>query len=106
MAITHGYTIDPECLSRTRLEKERQAKAKQIEGRVERILLKGTLDLVLAKGQAPSEGKWNNTDLKVMIKWYKRDVDKAIPTHTQGCYDSALPRNAHMRGGRHIHLPS
>jgi hypothetical protein len=73
VANTDGYAIGPECLAwarRTRLEKERQAKAKakQISVRLERILLKEKVDLVLAKGQSPTEGKWNNTDLKVMIQ--------------------------------------
>jgi hypothetical protein len=61
------------------LEKEIQAKAKQREVMLERILLKDKVDVVLAKGQAPTEGKWNDTDLKVMIQWYKRDGDKAMP---------------------------
>jgi hypothetical protein len=56
MAITNGYAIVPVCLAwarRTRFEKERQAKAKQRAGRLERILLKEKVDLVLAKGQTP-----------------------------------------------------
>jgi hypothetical protein len=40
--------------------------------------------LVLAKGQTSLEGRWNNTDLKVMIQWYKRDGDKAMPKNKDG----------------------
>jgi hypothetical protein len=47
-------------------------------------MLKEKVDLVLAKGQAPTEGKWNNTDLKVMIQWYKRDGDKAMSKNKDG----------------------
>jgi hypothetical protein len=66
------------------LEKEREPKAKQISVRLERILLKEKVDFVLAKGQAPTEDKWNNTELKVMIQWYKRDGDKAVPKNKDG----------------------
>jgi hypothetical protein len=89
MAITSGYAIGPECLSwecRTLLEKERQAKAKAKEraGSLERIMLKEKVDLVLTKGATPAEGKWNNNDLKVMIQWFKRDGDKAMPNNRDG----------------------
>jgi hypothetical protein len=56
MTITDGHAIGPECLAwarRTRLEKERQAQAKQRAGRLDRFLLKEKVDLVLAKGQTP-----------------------------------------------------
>jgi hypothetical protein len=39
------------------LEKERQAKENQRAGRLEQILLKEKVDLVLAKGQTPLEGR-------------------------------------------------
>jgi hypothetical protein len=80
VAITKGYAIG-HC---THLEKEIQAKAKQRAGRLERIMLKEKVDLVLAKGQTPPEGRWNNTDLNVMIQWYKRDGDNAMPKNKDG----------------------
>ena len=87
MAITDGYAIGPDCLAwarRTRLEKERQTKEKEKAGRLERILLKQKVDLLLAKGATPVDGKWNNHDLKVMIQGYKRDGDKAMPKNKEG----------------------
>jgi hypothetical protein len=33
------------------------------------MMLKEKVDLVLAKVATPSEGKWNNTDLKFKIQW-------------------------------------
>jgi hypothetical protein len=50
------------------------------------MLLKEKVDLVLAKGQTPLEGRWNNTDHKVMIQWYKRDGDKALPRKKDGLF--------------------
>jgi hypothetical protein len=87
VAITDGYAIGPDCVAWahcTRLEKERQAKAKQRAGRLERILLKEKVGMVLAKGQTPLEGRWNNTDLNVMIQCYKRDGDKVMPNKKDG----------------------
>jgi hypothetical protein len=63
VAITDGYTIGPYCLSwarHTQLEKERPAHEKEKVGRLERIMLKETVDMVLEKGATPAEGKWNN----------------------------------------------
>jgi hypothetical protein len=62
VVITDGYAIRPGNLAwarRTWLEKERQAKAKatKISGRLERIMWKEKVDLVLAKGATPAEGK-------------------------------------------------
>jgi hypothetical protein len=42
-------------------------------------MLKDKVDVVLGKGPTLAAGKWNNTDLKVMIQWFKRDGDKAMP---------------------------
>jgi hypothetical protein len=67
-------------------------------------MLKEKVDLVLAKGQAPSEGRWKNTELKVMIQWYKRDGDKAMSKNKDGLL--LRYRETHTRCGRHIHLPS
>jgi hypothetical protein len=36
------------------------------------------------KGPTPVEGKWNNTDLKVIIQWFKRDGDKAMTKNKEG----------------------
>jgi hypothetical protein len=82
VVITDGYTIGPDCLAwacRTWLEKKQKAREKQITGRLERLKLKAKVDAVLAKGATPETGKWNNHDLKVMIQWFKRDGDKAMP---------------------------
>jgi hypothetical protein len=57
MAITDGYAIGPVCLvwaHRTQLEKERQAHAKEKAGRLERIMLKEKVDMVLEKGSRPA----------------------------------------------------
>jgi hypothetical protein len=66
------------------LEKEGKATAKGRSGRLERILLKDKVGLVLGKGSTPAAGKWNNTDLKVMIQWFKRDGDNAMPKKKEG----------------------
>jgi hypothetical protein len=47
-------------------------------GRLGRIRLKTKVDMVIAKGETPYTGKWNTTDLKFMIQWFKRDGDKAM----------------------------
>jgi hypothetical protein len=39
---------------------------------------------VLAKGVTPAEGNLNNTDIKVTIKCYKHDRDKAMPKNKEG----------------------
>jgi hypothetical protein len=77
----------PECLAwarHTRLEKENKATAKDRAARLERIMLKDKVDLVLGKGPTPAAGKCNNTDLKVMIQWFKHDGDKAMPKNKEG----------------------
>jgi hypothetical protein len=87
VAITDGYAIWTECLAwarRTRLKKERKATAKERAARLEQIMLKDDVDLVLGKGATPASGKWNNTYLKVMIQWFKRDGDKAMPKNKEG----------------------
>jgi hypothetical protein len=74
IAITDGYVIGPQCLAwarMTRLEKERKEEAKQRAGRLERIRLQDKVNMVLTKGVIPEAGKWNNTDLKLMIQWFK-----------------------------------
>jgi hypothetical protein len=47
-------------------------------------MLKEKVDMVLAKGATPAEGKWNNNDIKVMIQWFKRDGDKSMPKNKDG----------------------
>jgi hypothetical protein len=47
-------------------------------------MLKNKVDLVLWKGPPPPAGKWNNTDLKVMIQWFKCDGNKAMPKNKEG----------------------
>jgi hypothetical protein len=81
MAITDGYAIVPECLAWarcTRLKNEKKVTEKERAARLERILLKDKVDLVLGKGPSPAAVKWNNTYLKVMIQWFKRYGDKAM----------------------------
>jgi hypothetical protein len=46
--------------------------------------LKEKVDMVLAKGRTLDAGKWNNTDLKVMLHWCKREGDKAMPKNKDG----------------------
>jgi hypothetical protein len=51
--------------------------------------------VVLAKGAISQAGKWNNHDLKIMIQWFKRNGDKAMPKNKEGlllCY-----RKTHTR---------
>jgi hypothetical protein len=70
VVIKDGYDIGPACLAwarHTRLEKEQNAREKQMSGRLERLKLKANVDAVLAKGATLETGKWNNHDLKVMI---------------------------------------
>jgi hypothetical protein len=68
----------------TRLEKEKKEKSKQRAGRLTIIHLQDKLNMVLEKGATPGSGKWNNTDLKVMPQWFKREVDKAMPKNKEG----------------------
>jgi hypothetical protein len=71
MAITDGCAIGPQALAwarRTRLEKERKDEARKRAGRLYIIRLKDNVNMVLAKGETSYAGKWNNTDLEVMIK--------------------------------------
>jgi hypothetical protein len=42
------------------------------------------VDMVLAKGATPAEGKWNNNDLKFMIQWFKRNGNKSMPKNKYG----------------------
>jgi hypothetical protein len=85
--ITDGYAIGHECLTwaqRTHLERERKEREKRAAGKLERIKLKGKVDVVLSKGPTPEEGKWKNQDLKVTIQWYKRAGDIAMPKNNEG----------------------
>jgi hypothetical protein len=87
MAIADGYAIGPQCLAwarRTHLRQERKEEARRRAGRLDIIRLKMKVDMVLAKGETPEAGKWNNTDLKVMIQWFKRDGDNAMPKNKDG----------------------
>jgi hypothetical protein len=105
VAITDRYAIGPDCLAwarRTRLEKERQAHAKEKAGRLERNLLKEKVDMVLRKGATPAEGKWNNNELKVMTQWFKRYGDKSMPKNKDGLL--LRYRETHTRVVRtHLH---
>jgi hypothetical protein len=85
MVIPDECVIYPECLGwapcgldwKMKGRKEtRQCKARQ--GRLERIKLKEKADMVLSKCATPDKGKCNNTDLKVIIRWYKVNSDKVI----------------------------
>jgi hypothetical protein len=42
------------------------------------------MDMVLAKGATPAEGKWNNNEPRFTIQWFKRDGDKATPKNKDG----------------------
>jgi phenylpropionate dioxygenase-like ring-hydroxylating dioxygenase large terminal subunit len=98
MAISDGYAISPQCLTwdyRTRLKKEMKEEARQRVGRLGMIRLKDKLNMVLAKGETPEAGKWNNTDLKVVIQWFKREGDKVMPNNKDGlliCYRETCTR--------------
>jgi hypothetical protein len=88
VVITDGYVIGPDCLAwarRTWLDKEQKARDKQMAGQLERLKLNAKVDAVLAEGATPgTAGRWNKHDLKVMIQWFKRDGDKAIPKNKEG----------------------
>jgi hypothetical protein len=77
------------------LKKERKAKANERAERLECMLLKEKVDLVLAKGATPVECKWNNAGIKVMIQWYGQDGNKAMhrysKTHTRVVDKDAYP---------------
>jgi hypothetical protein len=80
--IIYGYVTGPECLTWariTRLERERKEIEKQAAGK-----LKGKVDVILSKGPAPAEGKWNNQDLKVVIRWYQRAGHMEMPKNKEG----------------------
>jgi hypothetical protein len=66
------------------LEKERKEETQQRTGRLYIIRLKDKVDMVLAKGETPEAGKWNNTDMKVMIQWFKREGGKAMSKSKDG----------------------
>jgi hypothetical protein len=62
LVIIDGYAIGPDCLAwdrRTRLDKERKAREKEIAGRLERVKLKEKVDDVLAK--EPYQKQTNGT---------------------------------------------
>jgi hypothetical protein len=87
VAITDKYAIGPKCLTwehHTRLEKKKKATAKERAERLEQIMLKDNVNLVLVKGPTPAAGKWNNADLKVIMQWFKRDDDEARPKNKEG----------------------
>jgi hypothetical protein len=46
--------------------------------------LKEKVEDVIQKGPDPQAGKWNNHDLKVMMQWYKRAGDSAMPKNKEG----------------------
>jgi hypothetical protein len=51
-------------------------------------------------------GKWNNHDLKVMIQWFKRDGDKAMPKNKEDlllCYRETHTRILHDDRGTYLH---
>jgi hypothetical protein len=67
------------------------------------------VDAVLAKGATPGTGKWNNNDLKVMIQWFKRDGDKAMPKNKEGVllrYRETHIRVVHGDRGDYLHEDS
>jgi hypothetical protein len=106
MVIIDGYAIGPDCLMwarRTWLEKERKAREKETAGRLERVKLKEKVDDVLAKGATPEAGKWNNHDLNVMIQWFKRDGDKAMPKNKEGLLLRYRETHTHVVQGTHPH---
>jgi hypothetical protein len=66
--------------------KERGGKTKF--GQVRHNSVEG-VDMVLATGDIPEAGKWNNTDLKDMIQWFKRESNEAMSKNKDGllvCY--------------------
>jgi hypothetical protein len=106
MVITDGYAIGPYCLAwarRTRLDKERKAREKETAGRLERVKLKEKVDAVLAKGATPESGKWKKHDLKVMIQWFKRDGDKAMPKNKEGLLLRYRKTHTHVVQGTYPH---
>jgi hypothetical protein len=112
MVIIDGYAIGPDYLAwarRTRLEKEQKARDKQMAGQLERLKLQAKVDAVLAKGATPETGKWNNRDLKVIIQWFKRDGDKAMPKNKEGLllrYRETHTRVVHGDRGAYLHEDS
>jgi hypothetical protein len=64
-------------------------------GRLDIMWLKMKVDMVLAKGETSEAGKWSNTDLKVMIHWFKWDGGKAVPNNKDDillCYRETCTR--------------
>jgi hypothetical protein len=58
--------------------------------------LKGKVDVVLSKGPRSEKSKCNNQDLKVVIKWYKRAGDMAMPKNKEGLLLSYLETCGHV----------
>jgi hypothetical protein len=87
MAIMDGYVIWLQYLTwarRTYFEKEMKEEARQRAGRLAINRLKDKVDMAPEKGDTPEAGKWNNTDLKVIIQWFKREGGKAMPKNKYG----------------------
>jgi hypothetical protein len=64
------------------------------------------VDAVLVKGAKPETGQWSNHDLKVMIQWFKRDGDKAMPKNKEGLllrYRETHTRVVHGDRGTYPH---
>jgi hypothetical protein len=67
------------------------------------------VDAFLAKGAKPETDKLNNHDLKVMIQWFKRDGDKAMPKNKEGLllrYHETHTRVVHGDRGAYLHEDS
>jgi hypothetical protein len=65
--------------------------------------LKEKVDAVLEKGATPEAGKLINHDLKVMIQWFKRDGDKAMPTNKEGFMLRYRETHTHVVQGTYPH---
>jgi hypothetical protein len=61
------------------------------------------VDAVLAKGAIPQAGKCNNHELKVMIQWFKHDVDKSTPKHKEGLLLRYRETHNHVFQGTYPH---
>jgi hypothetical protein len=66
------------------LEKERKEETTQRAGRFDIIRLKMKVDMMLSKGKTIDAGKWNNTDLKVMLHWFKYKGGNTMPNNKDG----------------------
>jgi hypothetical protein len=75
---------------------------KEKAGVLTRQSLKEKAEDVIQKGPDPQAGKWKNHDLKVMIQWYKRAGDSAMPKNKEGLLLRYRETCGHIMPGSYV----